>query len=222
METLERIAREAKEQVFTHMRETRPGKYDGILTGLQAFKYLMLLQTKGNIPEAFRRGNLLVSYYVLNRLIDDVVDKDAPLPPSARSRERYVEQRLAFASNPSSPIDTADFLMLYCYQQAAKLGFSISEETVSILKSMLFDARRIEAAEKSGTGLIFPEQELMRNFYLCDIEGTGRGLLKLLGDNPERMPLVVPIGTAHRIKLTLKDLVADVKIGLINIPKEDM
>lgn len=221
METLERIARETKEQVFTHMRETRPGKYNGILTGLQAFKYLMLLQTKGNVPEAFKRGNLLVSYYVLNRFIDDIVDKDAPLPPSAHSKQEYVEQRLAFASNPVLPADTADFLMLYCYQEAAKLGFGISEETISILKSMLFDAKRIEAAERNGNGLIFPEQELMRNFYLCDIEGTGKGLLKLLGDSSERVSLVVPMGIADRIKLTLKDIIADAKVGLINIPKED-
>lgn len=222
MTDLEKLAGEAQEKVFSHMRETRPGKYDGIFAGLKAFRYLMLLQTKGDVPEAFRRGNFLVSYYVLNRFIDDIVDKDAPPPLSARSRQEYVEHRLAFASNPVSPTDTADFLIMYCYQQAARLGFSISEETNSILLSMLFDARRIEAAERNGAGLIFPEQELHANFYLCDIEGTGKGLLKLLGDSPERMSLVMPIGTADRIKLTLKDLVADVKVGLINIPQEDM
>lgn len=222
MDSLEKIARDTKKQVFFHMRQTRPGKYDGILRGLEAFKYLILLQTKGNVPEALRRGNFLVSYYVLNRFIDDIVDKDAPLPRSASSRQEYVEHRLAFASNPVLPTDEADFLMLYCYQQAARFGFSIHEETSSILQSMLFDARRIEAAERSGTGLIFPEQELMRNFYLCDIEGTGRGLLKLLGDSPDRFPLVAPIGIADRIKLTLKDLLADVRVRLINIPREDM
>ncbi len=222
MTDLEKLAGEVQRNVFLHMQQTRPGKYDGILAGLKAFKYLMLLQAKGNIPEAIRRGNLLVSYYALNRLIDDVVDKDSSLPPPACSQEEYVEQRLAFASNPVLPTDEADFLMLYCYQQAARLGFSISEETNSILRSMLFDARRIEAAERNGAGLIFPEQELMQNFYLCDIEGTGRGLLKLLGDSPERMRLIMPIGLADRIKLTLNDLVADVKVGLINIPQEDV
>ncbi len=222
MDSLENLAEEMQGKVFSHMRKTRTGKYDGILRGLGAFKYLMLLQTKGNVSEAFRRGNLLVSYYVLSRFIDDIVDNDSPLPPTARSKQEYVEQRLAFASNPVLPTDEADFLMLYCYQQAARLGFSIHEETNSILQSMLFDARRIEAAEKNGTGLIFPEQDLMHNFYLCDIEGTGRGLLKLLGDSPERMPLIMPIGTADRIKLTLKDLAADVKVGLINIPQEEM
>lgn len=221
MDSLERITREAKEQVFTHARKTRQGKYDGILAGLEVFKYLMLLQT-GNVTEAFRRGNLLVSFYVLSRFIDDIADKDAPLPPSARSRQEYVEQRLAFASNPVSPVDTADFLTLYCYQQAARLGFSILEETISILQSMLFDAKRIEAAERNGNGLIFSEQELMHNFYLCDIVGTGKGLLKVLGDSPERVPLMVPMGIAERIKLTLKDIIADVKVGFINIPKEDM
>ncbi len=222
MDTLERIAKDTKRHVFSHMRRTRAGKYDGILTGLEYFKYFMLIQTKGNVPEAIRRGNLLVSYYVLNRFIDDIVDKDAELPTSAGSREEYVEQRLAFASNPVSPLDTADFLTLYCYQQAAKLGFSIYEETLSIFQSMLFDAKRIEATESKGVGLIFPEQELMHNFYLCDIEGTGKALLKLLGDASERVSLVVPIGIADRIKLTLKDLVADVKVGLINISQEDM
>lgn len=221
MDSLERIAREAKEQVFAHMRKTRPGKYNGILAGLNAFKYLMLLQTC-NVTEAFRRGNLLVSFYVLNRFVDDIVDKDAPLPSSARSRQDYVEQRLAFASNPVLPKDTADFLMLYCYQQAARLGFSISEETLSIFQSMLFDAKRVEAAARNGAGTIFSEQEIMHNFYLCDVEGTGKGLLKLLGDSPKRIPLVIPMGIADRIKLTLKDMIADVKVGLINIPKEDM
>lgn len=182
----------------------------------------MLFQTKGNVPEAFTRGELLASYYVLMRYIDDIVDKDAALPSTASSREEYVEQRLAFAQNPARPTDTADYLTLHCYSSAAKLGFSIADETRSILLSMLFDAKRVEAAERTGQGLIFPEQELRRNFYLCDIEGTVKGMLKLFGDDPQKFPLLEPIGLADRTRLTLEDLSADIRVGLINIPEEDM
>lgn len=220
MENSFRLNQQMKRQVFLYMRQTRGDKYKGILRGLDAFKYLMLLQTRGNISEALRRGDLLVSYYVLMRYIDDIVNKDAPLPTSVNSREEYVQRRLDFASNQGSPTDKADYLMLYCYTLAERLGFSIVRETRSILESMLFDAKRVEAAEQIGEGIVFPEQHLTYNFHLLDIEGTIRGMLKLFDDDPEKFPLLEPIGTADRIKLTLRDLVADIKVGLINIPQE--
>lgn len=222
MEDSLRLNQHMKRQVFSYMRQTRGDKYKGIIRGLEAFKYLMLLQTRGNVSEALRRGDLLVSYYVLMRYIDDIVDKDAPLPTSVNSREEYVQRRLDFASNQVSPIDKADYLMLYCYTLAERLGFSIVRETHSILESMLFDAKRVEAAERIEEGIIFPEQTLAYNFHLLDIEGTIRGMLKLFDDDPEKFPLLAPIGTADRIKLTLRDLVADIRVGLINIPQEHM
>ena len=208
--------------VFTQMRKTRGTKYDTTIRGMQLFPYVMLLQEKGNLKRARLRGELLSSYYVLMRSIDDIVDTDAPLPPESKSTIEYVTNRIKYASGNSAPSDPKDHLLAYCNYLARELGFRMEAETIAILRSMRFDAVRVEAAKQTGKGKIFSRNELEYHFHQLDIEGTVRGMLKLFDEDPEKTPLLMAAGNADRIKLTLKDLTADLRVGLINIPAEDM
>lgn len=222
MDSLERMARELRQSVFSNMRQTRPGKYDTLIFVLQHFTYPMLIQTEGNIAEARKRGEFFSTYYAFHRCVDDVADGDAEPPKTAKSRQEYVEQRLAFALNPANPRDPADYALLLCYALSEQLGFDVREETAYILNSMLFDAKRVESAERTGKGIIFPAAELYHHFNLLDVKGTIRTMLKFFEDNPKKFAMLEKAGTADRTKLTLTDLAQDLKTGIINIPAEEI
>lgn len=214
MEDLRKL-KEMREQVFADMRATRKDKYKGLIRGIRVFKYLMLLQTRFDFPEAFRRGEFLSTYYALMHHIDDVVDDDVPLPTSAQSKKEYVEQRIAFISQSQPPTDIADYLFLYSSYLADQLGYDMHSETEDIFRSLLWDAHR------TGTSKVFPERELNHHFYLLDIRGTIRGMLRLFDETPEKFEQLEYIGRASRIYFNLKDLVSDIKAGVINISQED-
>ncbi len=44
----------------------------------------------------------------------------------------------------------------------------------------------------------------------------------VFGDDPDRAPLLVPLGKATRIYYTLRDYEADIAAGFVNIPSEAM
>ncbi len=196
-----------KSEIFEHMLATRGAKYKWFLRALRTYKYVSLNPT---------RGDLLESYYVLMRYVDDIVDNDAPLPERYGSSEEFVLDKIEFSKNFNNPVDASDFLMMHCFKLANKLGFDINEETHDILKSMLFDARR------HGKRKIFSEAELRNHFYLLDIKGTIRGAMKVLGDDAERYKAIEPLGIASRIFYNLRDYDEDYEDGLINISLENI
>ena len=195
-----------KRQIFEPLLSTpaRRRKYQWFLRAIHAFRYMSLSST---------RGDLLESYYAAMRRIDDIVDGDAPLPDSVRSRLAYVEQRMAFVSNPHTPTDPADILLLYCFSLAERLGFGIMEETHHILQSMHFDADRI--------GKMVSRADLQHYFYLRDIVGTIKGALKVFGDDSKKCFLLEPLGKASRMYYVLRDYENEVGRGIINISRED-
>ncbi len=222
MDSLEKLARETRQSVFSNMRQTRPGKYDTLIFVLQHFTYLMLIPAGGNIAEARKRGEFFSTYYAFHRCVDDFADGDAELPKAVKSRQEYVEQRLSFALSPANPRDRADYALLYCYVLSKQLGFDIMEETVCIVNSMLFDAKRAESAERTKKGIIFPAAELYYHFNLLDVKGTIRAMLKFFEDDPEKFAMLEKAGMADRTKLTLTDLAQDLEKGIVNIPAEEI
>lgn len=217
----EQSLKEINKRILTRLREERGSKYKGILRGLALMKPVFAIQSYGNFVEAGLRSDLITTFYVAMRYVDDIVDGDFPLPDSVSSQVDYVNQRLRFVEKGIYPMDNADYLLLYCQSIAAKLDMSIRVETESILYSMLYDARRIEAAQQLGKGYVCSESELSHHFYELDIDGTVRGMLKIFGDDGDKAYLLRPAGNAHRIKMTLQDLVEDAAAMIINIPAED-
>ena len=216
------IAALERRKVFANMVETRGHKYAGIIRGMQTFRWLMLLQTKGNFVEAKRRGEILITFYAAMRWVDDIIDGDVQLPASEKSRIYYVDKRLEFVNGGmKNPTDTADWLLLHSASVAKKLGFQITGETSAILNSMRFDAQRIDQYALSRRLVTYPASELQGYFHDQDITGTVSGMLKLFDEPPSKTALLAPIGNAHRLYLTIKDFPKDLKAGLVNIPAED-
>jgi hypothetical protein len=196
-----------KSEVYKHMLATRGEKYKWFLRALRLFKYVSLNPT---------RGELLESYYVLMRYIDDVVDGDAALPKEYASTTAFVEEKIAFSQGKCIARDSIDYLIAHCLVLGRSLGCDLAEETQDILNSMCFDTLRV------GTGNISTREELRHHFDLLDIRGTIKGALKVVGDNPQKYALIQPLGLASRIYYNLRDYRDDIYKGIVNIPKEDI
>lgn len=196
-----------RSRVYAHMIRTRGWKYKSFLRCLRMFKYLSFSPT---------RGEFLELYYVLMRYLDDIVDGDAPLPQGYSCASEFINEKILFSRKLSSPYDEADYLMIHCFELAEKFNQDVTEETDDILRSLLFDA------ERKGKYTIFPKNVLEMHFHKMDIRGTIRATLKVFDDDPEKYPLLEPLGTACRYQYDIEDLVSDLDAGYVNITQEEM
>lgn len=191
-----------REQVYTRMLQRKRSKYQWFLRALRSYKHFAPIQ-----------GDLLEAVYVCMREIDDIVDGDLP---TLEPREEYVQQRMRFATTQNNPLTLTDHTLSYAFHLADQLNLDIHEEIQSILGSLLFDARRV------GKHLTFSRPNLDEHFHFLDIKGTIYGALKLMGEDPQKFPLLKALGKASRIHYDLRDYEEDVQAGYINIPQEDL
>ena len=195
-----------RSQVFEHMLNTRERKYRSFLRYLRFYKYASF---------SWNRGKFLESYYTLMRYLDDVVDGDAPLPEGYINGTEYLTEKIRFSEDPRHPDDEVDFLMLHCFDLAKSFGEDFGQETKDILNSLHFDAQR------RGTMDVFSEQDLMRHFHLLDVRGTIRATLKIFKEDPEKYPILEPLGIATRYQYDLEDFEVDINAGYVNISEEE-
>lgn len=175
-----------------------------------------LFQYAGPLLLGRTRGRMIEADYLVMRELDDMADGDAPVPKGYGSASHYIEEKIAFLRTPLTPGDNVEKLLLYCEQLSRKEGLSLTHERELILSSMLFDAQRF------GKYQIFSAAILNEHFYRCDIEGTGKGALKIFGEDLSKYKLVEPLGVASRIHDNLLDYEKDIEAGYINIPREDV
>lgn len=229
MVSLEEIAKNKKETVFGNMLKTRRDKHKWMLRGLKSFKFVNLLFTKPTpdfYKRALKRAELLESYYVTMRYIDDVVDSDAICPRGFTDTISFVSEKINFInsyiySNTTQPKDNIDRMFIYCFDLARECGFYILDETLDILESMLFDAKRLNYTVINNKNKIFSNIELEQNFYKLDISGTIQASLKIFNEDPEKYFALNFLGHACRICYNLKDLRSDLLKGIVNIPIEE-
>lgn len=188
--------------------------YAGLQKRSSSKKWIPMLEATPYFV-GFTRGRLLQAVYVGMRILDDIADGDRP-PPVGVSPVAYLKDKAAFIRNPKTPQDDVDYLFTYCYQLADKAGLKITRELDAFFDYFLFDAKR------RGMGSVFPRAELDKAYDACDITGTIRGSLMVFGDDPDRADLIVPLGKATRTYYTLRDYLADIKAGFVNIPAEAM
>lgn len=196
-----------RSQIYRQMLATRGWKYRSFLRFLRLFKYVSL---------APRRGSFLELYYVLMRYLDDVVDGDAPIPDGYGSPGEYLEEKIAFSRTLSNPQDPIDHLMRHCFELARGFGEEFGQETEDILNSLLFDARR------RGTWQVFPAAVLKEHFHQMDIRGTIRATLKIFKDDPNKYPILEPLGLACRYQYDIEDIAADLAAGYVNLSQEEV
>ncbi len=177
-------------------------------------KYLGFILGMGGLGLVSTRGRFLEHYYAFMRYADDIADRDASVPGGEHPVE-HLERKLRFVRELPTPHDEMERVYLRAVELATQLGFQIHEESDALLSSLLFDARRY------GSRNFYPAAELERYYFDRDIFGTGRAMLKALGEDAGKFELLRPLCTATRLHYDICDFTVDVSKGLVNIARED-
>ena len=177
--------------------------------------WLTAMRYSGVFLRSRDRGKMFEADYLWMREIDDIADGDLIVPEGYASPVEYVDKKLNFLLRQNEPTDDVERLMGLCSHLSEKTGLNLFQARREILESMLFDAKRL------GTSKIYPEDELQKYFYKCDIAGTAAGTLALYGENPNMWPAVYDTGCAVRIYYNLRDFRHDIEAGLVNVSEED-
>ncbi len=189
--------------------------YAGLQKHEGSKNWIRMLEAAPIFLASMTRGRLLQTVNTGERILDDIADRDRQLP-SGILPVTYLEQKQEFVRHPENPQDDLDYLFVYCYQLADAAGVHIDRELDAFFDYFLFDAKRY------GTGEIFTRAELDQAYDACDITGTIRGSLMVFGDDPEKAPLLMPLGKAVRKYYTLRDYETDIADGYVNIPRESI
>jgi hypothetical protein len=165
---------------------------------------------------ARQRARLIDLLYWVMHAIDDIVDKDAPVPEGYTSALAYIERVIQFVELRDKPRDRLERTFGYVLDLAGTLKMGLAGGIRDILHSMQFDAIRL-----SKPGLqIFSDVELKYHFHLLDISGTVTLWLIILRERMSALPAITMLGEAARIYYNLRDLEEDMRARLCNIPRE--
>ena len=152
------------------------------------------------------------------RYLDDVADRDIN-PPNGFTPSEYIHRKINYTKIKSylrpTARDTIEQLINWCDHLGSKFNCNFEQESVEIMKSLLFDS------ERYGSKEIFPHEQLQYHFHMLDIHGTVRSCLKLWGEDIGKYELLIPLAQATRIYYDLRDYEEDYDNGYINISKEE-
>ncbi|MEK6917311.1 MAG: hypothetical protein AABW92_06230 [Nanoarchaeota archaeon] len=170
-------------------------------------------------PKMKKQGLFLEAYYALMRGVDNYVDGDVPL--KSITPVEFLEDRLTFLEEFQQKPDIEanhqyDGLLKHCMNLGKEFGQEFYQETEDIYRSMLFDARRYGKLEA------FSEFDLDTHFFILDIRGTVRGMLKIIGEPLEKGKFLDNLAIATRIYYNIRDLPEDFAAGFLNISRESM
>ena len=207
-----REARRLRREVYGEMIRRDRKKYLSWVIGLVLGTKLFLWNRQA--------VEIMLTVYAVMRKVDDVVDRDAPLPAGCTSAVEYVERYMHFVINRPAPSDDNERLLAYALNLAEAAGIDLSFEVWSILDSLRFDAVRIEASEI----MVLPRKQLLRYQYGRDGRGTIIACLKLARELEKgvRYLHLKHLCLGVRISYDLRDLLRDIEVGFCNISAEDM
>lgn len=114
-------------------------KYRIFFIGLLLEKYIF------KIDNYDKRGLLLRNYYFLMRYLDDIIDGDIIINnyKTIDDRINYLEEKLNIFIYKKTPKDNVDKMIYECHLLAHNIGFSLENETKSIINSLIFDGNRL-------------------------------------------------------------------------------
>lgn len=210
MENIKREANRFQQYVFSSLVNRDKKKYNKFILLIRLFKYF---------PGQWRKGKFLELYYAIMRYFDDIADGDHRVPDGYSSASSYLEARSAILQGSLiEKREDVDELLSYAFSLAQSFDGVFIEETIMILKTLLFDAqRRLGEIPKA-----ISRKQLRYHNYNLDIFGTIRICLVLFGENKEEYRRLAPLGVAVRTHYDVRDLHTDINAGLINIPLEDL
>lgn len=194
------------------------------------FALLNSIRFDGVIRSPRQKAVIVDAVYIAMRILDDVIDGDAPRHMLSQDRLAYIQTRIdAIEGNiPFDPSNPVDAFVLKALETAQHIGLDIRGPLLKIVRSMFFDARRILTFEQSDKREpeweIFCREELKEHFFDLDSHGTVGGMLLLFDVelSPENVAILAPISEATRIYYNLRDLIHELRMGMCNICREDM
>lgn len=201
-----------------------PWKYKSFLAGLQKLKTILRFL---RVKKSKERAQVVNLVYFAMRLLDDIVDGDAPvmIPPEIRPgivEEKKQTMQWLIELNKE---DLFDVITEEIFRVSDKTGVRelVIQGVVELTDSILFDAHRIAEWHKTKKLQLIPKEKLQNNFHKMDVRGTTYSTAALFWLEPAcATDLLEPLGNATRIAYTLTDLLEDPKNGLCNIPLEDI
>jgi phytoene/squalene synthetase len=176
------------------------------------------------LPDGLKRLEVLNKIYLASRILDDAVDGDSPNKLSADEIVDFVGGvGRNFESGNWNRRNVVDVFYSQAMEVCQKIGLDIKQQVLTVIHSLKFDAKRRADFMKTGQRHFYPQNELERNYYKLDIEGTVGACLEITneGDTAENKRIVEPLGRACRIFYDIRDLAIEVKDGLVNITAED-
>lgn len=174
------------------------------------------------------RLRILLNTYIFFRIDDDKADGEFE-EGSAQERLDYIIARMdATKTSKWNTTRSIDHLTAEVLQLAQKVGIEkeMRRCLLMIFESLVFDAKRIQDFRSSGKRTFIPRITLVENYFRLDSLGTGQAMMLIFWDKPEEVSpetinICVDFSDAVRMSYTLRDLIEDIRSGIVNIPEED-
>jgi len=170
------------------------------------------------------RLEILNKVYTACRILDDAVDGDSPRKLTADETEAYATGAVdRFESESFDPRNAVDAFLEDALDKCNQIGLDIKQQILCVLKSVQFDAKRRSEFLRTGIPWFYSEEELQIHYHQMDIQGTVGAMLELTGegDSDPNQLLITPLAKSCRYFYDVRDLVKEVKQGLVNISKEE-
>lgn len=142
-----------KWRTLAHMLRTRFLKYGVWMCMITVAKCLaclaevLVLFGKPFFKNARIRARIIDLLYWVMHWLDDIVDKDAPVPKGYPSALAYIERVVLFVEIRDEPRDQLERTLGYVLDLADQLHMDLTDGIRDILNSMHFDAVRLSQPE---------------------------------------------------------------------------
>lgn len=166
------------------------------------------------------QADLIRSGYFYFRWVDDVADRDRPLPDIYTTRREFLQRRstvvnrLSFDPEETVYGDREDILLAHYYFLARRHGLDLSQESLDVLESIIWDE------ERARNRRVLTQQELNDGLNKLDFACIDGGFK--VAEEPYTSQDLFALSWAVRTMFNLRDFPKDFAKGLINISSEDI
>lgn len=229
MDVDEKIAKEQANKIYKDTFKRKGLHQKAFYLGIKALKPLFWV-SKLDHPSS--RADFIFNYYFYMRMIDDIVDGDIDYftkynddYSNFKACIDFVDSKIELANDMEkgiiNPKDSTDHLLHYCNILADTFGENFYEGTSKILTSMRFDAVRRFNQVNTHKLDIYKNEDLMHHFHMLDVEGCIDSCIRIFDEPQTLYPKIECLGLSSRIYYDIRDIIEDIRAGLINIPIED-